>query len=84
MKLSVNTHMPRGYTLEESLNTLYEVGYRNVDVSLSGHVQHGGPLDSDNWREWCHVHKEQCDRLGLNVNQTHWRYALGRDGLPRP
>lgn len=76
MKLSVNTTMPRGYTLRESLDALYAVGYRNVDVSLWGYANHGGPLDSDNWREWCEIHKEQCDRLGLEVNQTHGS-ALG-------
>lgn len=57
--------------LAECARTLYEIGYREMDVNLCKADCEPIELAMDNWEEWALEFGSELERMGMTVSQSH-------------
>lgn len=62
------------YSCEETIKSVAKAGFDAIDMSFVSYGREGLPLSRPDWRDWIKSRKEDCEAVGLTINQGHAHY----------
>lgn len=62
------------FSCEQAIKAIAEAGFDAIDMSFVTYGREGLPLARPDWRDWIKRRKEECDAVGLTINQGHAHY----------
>lgn len=64
------------FSCEDAIKAVSQAGFDAIDMSFVSYGREGLPLAQPDWRDWVKRRKEDCDAVGLPINQGHAHYYI--------